>query len=136
MVFNNFMNIISKRSQGAVEFLVIFGAILFFFVLFFGIIQGNIADKNKEKERLIAQNVALDLKDEINIAAEASDGYSRNFSLPSNILGKSYDINITLGSVYLSMENYGVSYRASKVTGILIKGVNIIKKQNGQIFIN
>ena len=128
--------IISRRSQGTIEFVVIFGAILFFFVLFFGIIQGNVSEKNREKERLVAQNVALDAQDEINLAAEASEGYFRSFSMPENILGNDYEINVTDGRVYLKMGDFGVSYKAANVTGTLIKGVNIIKKQNGEVLIN
>ena len=130
------MSSLSRKSQGAMEFIIIFGAVLFFFVLFFGVIQQNISDKNKEKERLVAQNIALDVQYEINLAAEASDGYSRDFTTPGNILGKDYEINISDARVYLVMEDFATSYKAVYVNGSIIKGANKIRKENGTVYLN
>lgn len=125
-----------KRGQGAIEFVVIFGALLAFFIIFFSIVQLNIADKNEDKERVIAQSVALDIQNEINIAAEASEGYIREFSIPQSILGKDYDVNILQGRMHFDMEGYSTSYQVSNVTGSLIKGNNIIRKKNGEVTLN
>ena len=128
--------IFSRRSQGAIEFMIIFGAMIFFFIMFFAIIQDNVNEKNREKLTIVAQNVALDLHDEINLAFEASNGYSREFALPENILGEYYEVNISAGRVYLTMEGYSVSYKSHDIIGTIIKGINFIKKENGVVYVD
>ena len=127
---------IKRKSQGAIEFLIIFGAMLFFFIIFFGIIQENISEKDKEKERIVAQSVALDVQDEINLAAESSEGYSREFSVPENIFGKEYSINVTQSRILIAYDKFSASYNSRNVTGELKKGVNKIKKENGTVYLN
>lgn len=126
-----------KKGQGAIEFMIIFGVILVFFVLFFAIIKGNHSDKNKEKIDTLLRNVALDLRDEINIAASASEGYTRNFTLPNNVLGNDYTVILTnFGDVYLTAEGYAVSYSASTINGQPVKGINQIRKEHGEVYLN
>ena len=129
MMYNN-------KAQGAVEFIIILGSVLFFFLVFFAAIQSNVSEKNLEKEKVISQNIALDVQDEINLAAESSEGYYREFSVPENVLGKDYEINITENFVYVKMGKISVSYKIANITGNIQKGVNIIEKQNGEILLN
>jgi len=130
------MKKIGDKAQGTVEFIIIFGFILMFFTVFFAIIQMNINDKNKEKERIIIQNVALDVQDEINLAAEASEGYCREFKIPSNILGKDYEINVSNAHVVVVLDGFTSTYKSHQVIGEINKTLNIIRKQNGQVYLN
>src|SRR3989344_3555711 len=116
MMYNN-------KAQGAVEFIIILGSVLFFFLVFFAAIQSNVSEKNLEKEKVISQNIALDVQDEINLAAESSEGYYREFSVPENVF-------------YVKMGKISVSYKIANITGNIQKGVNIIEKQNGEILLN
>lgn len=125
-----------KKGQGATEFAVIFGFVLFAFVMFLAIIQSNQGERNKDRARLLLQNTALDVQDEINLAAESSDGYIREFKVPDEILGKDYEINLTSGRVQASLDGYYVSYKVFSVTGNIQKGNNLIKKENGVVYLN
>jgi len=125
-----------KRAQGVIEFLVMFASALFFFAVFMSIVQMNILDKNEEKQKAVLQNVALDVKKEIKFAAESTDGYSREFFIPQNILGLDYDIILVDEIVLVSMNEQTFSYDVFNVSGIIKKGGNIIKKQNGTITLN
>ena len=127
---------VSKKAQGIIEFIVIFGAIFFFFVIFLSIIQYNIREKNIEKEQVIAMNLALSVRDEISLANGASEGYYREFTLPQTILGKDYTIGIVDGRVFISGEKIGMSYQVTSVTGNVQKGINVIKKENGEVLLN
>ncbi len=128
---------ISKNNaQSAVEFMVILSAILFFFVTFFAIIQMNVEKKNLEKEKIIIQSIALDVQDEINIAAKSSEGYSREFKIPENIFGKNYEINISGNFIYVSLKELGISYKISEINGSIKKGLNLIRKENGTVYLN
>ncbi|MEM3074453.1 MAG: hypothetical protein QW727_00725 [Candidatus Pacearchaeota archaeon] len=126
----------NKRGQGIIEFIVIFGAILFFFVLFLGVISGNINEKNKEKENIIVQNIALNVREEIALASKSSNGYSRKFNLPQTIIGKNYEVKIVNNSIYVYTEDTGVLYNIVPVNGEILKGENIIKKENGEVYLN
>ena len=126
----------TKRAQGASEFIIIFGFVLFFFVVFFAIINQNQVEKNKDKEKIIIKNVALDVQDEIALAAQSSEGYYRQFVIPTNILGREYDIMVFGDIVYANTSDYGISYTIFEVQGNLSKGTNIIKKQNGTVYLN
>jgi hypothetical protein len=105
-----------KKGQGTVEFIILFSSALFFFVIFMGIIQMNIADTNLEKQRIFLQNIALNVKNEIAFAAESKDGYTREFYVPQNSLGIDYEINLTDGYVFCFMTDYSISYRVFNVT--------------------
>jgi len=128
--------IIKKRAQGTIEFIILFGVILVFFIAFFAIVQNNISEKNEDKEKILLQNIALDVRDEINLAAEASDGYSREFNVPEKVLGGDYEITISNNFVYASMEKIGFAYKAVEVNGLIKKGVNNVTKEEGIIYLN
>lgn len=126
-----------KKSQSAIEFIIIFGVILIFFVLFMGIIKGNQNDKIKENKEIVFQNIVLDVRDEINIAAGASEGYYREFDVPDNVYGEDYEINITEDyDLYLQSESYYVAFKTAEVNGTVKKGINKIKKENGTVYLN
>jgi uncharacterized protein YpmB len=125
-----------KRGQGIIEFVVLFGVALLFFVVIMASIQEKQSQRNKEKERIIVQNIALDVQDEINLAAGSSDGYRRNFQIPANILGKDYEIEITQGYVVAKLDGYIVDYEVFNVTGLIIEGDNLIRKENGIVYLN
>jgi hypothetical protein len=125
-----------KRGQGAIEFVVILGVVLFFFVAFFSVIKLNLEKRNLEKERTIAQNIALDIQYEINTAKKSSEGYYREFKVPENILGKDYEVNLSGNRIYVAMENVGISYKVSEASGSVKKGSNIIQNQNGTVYLN
>lgn len=126
----------NKRGQGAIEFVTLFGFLMFFFVVFFGIIQNNMNDRNFEKREVIAQNIALGVQEELSLAAEASEGYSRDFEVPLNLLGKDYNIEIIDNSIFISTNNIGISYKIIVVQGQIQKGTNTIRKNGGVVYLN
>ena len=82
------------------------------------------------------QNVALNIKDEINLASASSDGYFREFKIPDNILGKDYEVTINNNYVYASTNKGGFSYKVLEAEGQIKKGSNNITKQNGKVYLN
>jgi len=125
-----------KKAQSSIEFVIMIGAVLFFFVFFLIVIQSNLQDKNTEKEKVIVQNIALSVQDEINLAKESIDGYSREFKVDDYILGRDYLIEIIDDRIYVKTDKVALSYPVANVTGTIKKEINIIKKQNGTIYLN
>ncbi len=128
----------SKRSQTAIEFVILVGFVLFFFAAFSLVIQGNMSDKLREKKTLAIKEIALTVQDEINLASESIDGYSRSFKLPENLNGQEYSININEGMVYIitTDKKYAMALPVANVTGNVNKGLNTIKKDNGKVMLN
>jgi len=124
------------KSQGGLEFLIISGAVLFGFVIFFVAIQVNTEDRNKEKELLIVQNLALSIQDEVGLATESTDGYVREFNVPNQISNRDYEVSIVENSIYIKTDRNAISLKLANVTGNIEKGANIIKKENGKVYLN
>ncbi len=129
---------IMKKSQTAIEFLILTGVMLFFFTSFFLIIGENTEDKAKENINRIITDIATSVQDEINFAFESMEGYNREFKIPEDINGLEYDISLIEGQVYLKTDNgkYAISLPVQNVIGDISKGENVIKKQGGVIYLN
>ena len=125
-----------RRGQGAIEFMIVFGFMMFAAVVFIEVIQESQSDKNKEKEIIIVQNIALDVQDEIALASESTNGYSREFTTPVNILGKDYSITLIESYVFVGVDDYSRSFKILNVSGNINKGFNIIKKENDAVYLN
>ncbi|MFH1307522.1 MAG: hypothetical protein ABIH72_01590 [archaeon] len=127
---------LSKKSQTAIEFMIVLGSALFFFTLIFLVINENIADKNREKETIIVSNLAKSVQDEINLASEASNGYYREFFIADNIIGKDYLISVIESRIIIKTDKNAISLPVQNVTGFIQKGSNTIRKEDGIVYLN
>ena len=132
------MKDIYKKSQVGIEFIILVGFVLFFFVVFLAIIEGNISDKTKEQKSAFVRDIALSVQNEIRLASQSSDGYYREFKIPEKIGNEDYQINITGNVVYIRTndEKYAMTFQIENVTGEVIRGVNIIQKKDGKVKLN
>lgn len=128
----------SNRSQSAIEFVILVGVVIFFFTIFFIVLNESMSEKTIQKQKMNVEDVAIAVQNEINLASESSEGYSRQFKIPDNINGRDYQINITEGLVYLktSDNKNAMALPVRVVTGQLVKGSNTIKKNESGIFLN
>jgi len=129
---------VKSKAQSAIEFVILVGAVLFFFVVFLLAVQFNISDKARENRNLVVQEIALRVQDEVNLASQSSDGYYREFKIPENVLGLEYDINLTEDLVYVRTTNgkYAIALPVTEVIGNVLKGDNVIRKDTGQVYLN
>lgn len=127
---------INNKAQSSAEFMIMFGAVLFFFIIFVSIINMNILERQEAKKKILLQSIALSVRDEISFAAESSDGYTREFEIPTTILGASYVIYLQDDRVFYGMDSLLSSYAIFNVTGNVQKGVNLIQKENGTVYLN
>ncbi len=124
------------KGQSGIEFLVTMGIALLFFTLFFLAITYDTQDKRIEKEGKIINNLALSIKEEINLASSSGEGYIREFNVPGKILGKNYEISIVDNHIYIRSENKAMSLKVGIVDGEIQKGENIIMKRKGEVYLN
>ena len=87
-------------------------------------IQTNIQEKNRDKENLVVQNLALSIQDEVALATEASEGYARYFSVPQSILGKTYDIEIIDNHIYVKTNRKKIANLMATLSIYLILNVD------------
>ena len=128
----------NKKAQSAIEFIILIGALLFFLTLFSAVIQQSISKKAIAQRNLVAQDIALTVQNEIDLAATSSDGYLRMFSIPTKIINVDYEINVTQGIVYLRTEdgNIELALAVQETVGNVQKGENTIKKIDGVVYLN
>lgn len=128
----------NKKAQTGIEFFILIIAVSIIFSLLLGVIQLTLLDKTRERNNVVFRESALRIQNEINLAASATDGYRREFYIPEEVIGKKYEASIVDNFVYLKTldEKYAIALEIPYVNGVLVKGVNIIRKENGEIFLN
>jgi uncharacterized protein (UPF0333 family) len=127
-----------KKSQTAIEFLIVCGAVLLFFIIFFGVIESNISDKMKEKRSAALRDETLAVQREINFAYTSTDGYSRAFTIPQQVSGADWNISMNDQLLYARTidEKDAISFSVPNITGQPKIGMNVIRKINGKTYLN
>lgn len=127
-----------KKAQTAIEFMVLVGVLLFFFTIFFLVIQESSADKMREQQDNLVRETALAIQDEIALASKSSEGYSREFKVPDKIGNQDYSVSLIEDRIYIKTHDNksAIALPIQKITGSIVKGENTIKKQNSELSIN
>jgi hypothetical protein len=134
---------VSKKTnaQFAIEFIIL---IAFMFLIFLGVIAvitSKIIEAKDAERQGIAEDIAALAKNEIDLAKSATDGYNRNFILPSKIKGNDYSIEIidnrelVVKYPQTSEEEY-VLFLPEKICGDIFIPSNEIDKEKGITCIN
>lgn len=128
----------NSKGQSAIEFVIIIMAVLFLFVGLLYFIQGKIADSQNQAVSVAVNEIALTVQDEINLAHNSANGYSRSFFLPLNLNGFDYTAQILEDSVYVVAQEgkHAVALPISEVTGDIFLGDNLIYRINDTVFLN
>jgi len=128
-----------KRAQSAIEFIILVGAVVFFFLAFIYAVQINTYDELRKNRDLFALEIALTVQNEVSLASESLDGYYRDFEIPLDILGAEYTILIDEGLVYITTTD-GKHALALPVVNVtvttVIVGTNRIRKDGGKVYLN
>ena len=128
-----------KRGQSAMEFIILIGFLLVAFVVFMLVIQENMKDRTDKRQNTQIIEIALSVKNEVDLAYQSSDGYVREFELEKNPYGGGYEVRIEDNLVFVNSVDgkHAISLAVPNVTGDVNKeGINIIKKENGQVILN
>ena len=128
----------NNKSQSAIELMILVGFVVLFFTLFFVAIQQETSSKIRDRKNSLIKEIALTAQNEIILASSSSEGYSRKFQIPEKIMNQDYSIELIKNTVYITTEGNqnALSLLVPEVTGEIKKGENIIKKENGKVYIN
>ena len=127
----------NKSSQIAIEFMFLISLAFMLSIIFVISTGSQIKDLNNERAYTLMKDIGFKLQNEINIAARASEGYSRYFRLDEK-LDSIIEYNASIQSNILTITSKGDSYWLiiPYVDGQLQKGANAIRKQGGAVYLN
>ena len=128
----------NTKAQFAIEFISLMAFMFLIFIAFTAVITSKIIEAKENERQGIAEDIATLVKNEIDLAKSATDGYSRTFNLPSKIEGISYTIEIIdnreLVVNYIDKEY--VLFLQENIIGDVNTGANTISRINGVVNIN
>ena len=126
------------RAQIAIEFMVITGAVIFFVAIFLLAVQQNQQEKINQHQNIQLKEIALTVQNEINLALESIDGYSREFEIPEVAGNQEYEITIDTGIVYIKTTDnrHALTLPVPEITGNINKTHNKIERISGVIYLN
>jgi hypothetical protein len=133
------VNMPSLRAQSTIEFIILVGVMLMFFLGILYVFYGTLAEKTGSQRQKAVEDIAESVQKELQLALTASEGYQRTFSLPPNAYGQNYTASIVgNNSVYVSLDNgkYSLLLPTPSVQGNLNKTINLVRKENGTIYLN
>ena len=126
------------NAQFAIEFIILIAFMFLIFLSFIAVITTKILEAKENERQGIAEDIATLAKNEIDLARSATDGYTRNFNLPSKIGGNIYTIEIIdnreLAVKYTDKEH--VIFLQENIAGNINPGTNTITKVDGIVNIN
>lgn len=115
-------------------YMVVFLLIMAILIIFAS--NGKLSDFGKQKNTFLLKDLALLVKNEINVAYAMEPGYVRSFQLPETLEGKDYAIGLEGGFIYVSSGDNEISVSVQPVNGSLAKGWNTIRKVEGNVTLN
>jgi len=131
------MNRLNKKSQFAMEFILLITFMLIVFLGFFAVVSYTITDLEENKKQQAAENIAALVDNEIKLARSVNDGYEKTFTVPKKIEGNNYTISIIenkeLVVIYLEYEY--VLFLPENIMGNVSTGLNEIKKNNSIVYL-
>jgi len=130
-----------KKSQSSTEFMVFVGIAIIILMAYFAIAHIYLDLTYKQKEIISGQDLAKQIKNEINLASRVEDNYERKITMPEKIGEKDYTAKLQKREISISIN--GLDYIELLITDIgqdeiaLTPGSQIIiKKENGQVTIS
>lgn len=126
------------RAQSAVEFLIIVGFALVFFVAFLLSLSLSSSDRIFERQKLTLEHVAQTVQKEVAFAHTTVDGYERSFTLPLKIVNLEYEIEVVDGLLYLHTFDFvhALAVPIQNVTGTFAPGQNALRRTNSTVYAN
>jgi len=116
--------------------LLLVGVVFFAVVILVAASYSNIAELREKRDFLLVRDMAFVVQNELVLANQVEDGYSRGFPLPEKLEGRTYSMVIVGNSLTITTEKAAYSVRIPNVQGNIAKGVNNITKQNNQVVLN
>ncbi|MCK5039647.1 MAG: hypothetical protein KAR87_01605 [Candidatus Aenigmarchaeota archaeon] len=129
---------LTKKAQSAVELVVMFCMLSLIFTVFVTNIIYKNANLKIQKVNQNSRYISDWVSTELNNVYIQGYGYSRNFTLPVDIIGYNYSIRIVDHMVLVFVANNNTYLRKTipeNISGELKKGLNCVTNKNGVIYV-
>lgn len=124
-----------KKAQLSLEYisLVMVGIIFALITLSAFLIVMNETKSDKEYEQL--RQYGFQIQEELILASEVQEGYSREITIPEKVGQSDFNISNTDRRLILTYEDLTIPYPIPSTNGTLVKGTNMIRKVGGLVVI-
>lgn len=128
----------TKYGQSSLEFVIVVGAMVFFFIVLLAGISEQQGIKAAQERAFLVKDLAIGVQQELVLAAGAREGYERVFTLPQTLINQEYNISLVSGAVYVATADgkHSLALPVPPANGTLVKGDNKIRKQSGGVLVN
>lgn len=136
------------KSQSSVEFSLVISLVILGFTVFLIFLNERFDEMETQKSYNVLEDLGTVVKSEVELATLAESGYRRNFSLPSTVARRDFEIEYRNGTTLKANYSiFSVKYKESdishyvfimppNITGDFEEGDNVIKKVNDTVVVN
>ena len=128
--------IMGSKAQISAEFFVLLGLAFLIAISFEIASLDQLNDFRMQKESEAVKDLALKLQKEVLVAATVEDGYVRVFQIPDNLDRINYTLTTLNQTITVKSKNSFYIVAIPKTVGKIGKGVNVINKTGGVIYIS
>lgn len=130
------MGIIGKKSQVAVEFILMISLAMVVLIILVGVLYYLFYNYSEEKNINKLTDLGYSLQNEFILAAEVEPGYERNITFPENIDGTNYSIRISDNDVIIKYRDIEYLFAIPQVNGVIsTKGEHTIRTTSANTII-
>ena len=117
---------------------MLLGVALLILMMVLAMISDDVSFIAYKKERHVADDLGFMLQNELFLASEVHDGYTRTISLQERYDGVRYNVTIIGRTLVVRTDIEGIEqpFYIPDVVGDFKKGENTIRKQGGVIYLN
>ena len=123
-------------AQISAEFFLLLGLGLLIAIAFEIASLDQLKEFRAQKENEAVKDLALKLQKELLIAASVEDGYTRYFKIPDNLDTINYSITTANSTLFVQSKNGFYIITIPSIIGNISKGINVINKTDGIIYVN
>jgi hypothetical protein len=128
--------LLTRHAQVAFEFVILVAVVFTALIVFTSFVRDNFQQVQSDTDYFRLKDVALSVKSELSLAVALEDGYQRAFFIPLTLDGLAYGIYRENGYLIFNSSETEYQVTVPAYTGTLVKGNNIIRKQDGLVEVN
>ena len=123
------------KAQVSVEFLMIIVLMVLVFSVYVPFLWKQQIEIEKESEKIVGERIASTVKSEVETAVMFGSGYKRNFTLPGDMLGYNYTIEVFNKIIRIKWKDTEIDefLIAHQISGSLSPGKNTISNRDDVI---
>lgn len=128
----------SRKGQTSLEFIAMLSFMMIAFAAFYSVFVDQHVTAMEQRRATHAEAIADRAAFELDMALSQGDGFSRNFTLPNEVVGADYSITVYDGLLVLEWGDRRVmdSTAAPGINGELEPGLNRVENRGGVLYVS